>query len=176
MKQKLKYICLSIFFSFSFSQNFNIPSFGFTIGNNNVIDLLMAFDNGVLLTPTIYGIYQMDSNRRFEPSIAYFRLSDDNNNYSSAVSIGFGILEIRPTESGNYSNYLGLRSFITFINGSNDPMDILGYAISPVCGGEYYFSQNFSVGGEVQLTLQRFDEGDLSIIDVGALLFFRFYN
>ena len=50
-------------------------------------------------------------------------------------------------------------------------------SISPVCGTEYSFSNNFSIGGETRFNLLvSTGEDESSIRHTSAHLFFRFYK
>ena len=72
-----------------------------------------------------------------------------------------------------YNTYLGGRISILISSESDDNI----YLLSPIYGAEYYFNDNFSLGGETRLNYA-FDKSDAenSVIDISAHLFFRFYK
>ena len=76
-------------------------------------------------------------------------------------------------KTDTYSTYWGGRISMTNISDSDDSI----FSISPVCGAEYNFSDNFSIGGETRFNYA-FDTSDeeTSVMDISAHLFFRFYN
>ena len=85
------------------------------------------------------------------------------------TTLGVGYLADK-IQSNNFVSYWGGRFSITMF--SEDVEDII--SISPVCGAEYSFSDNFSVGGETRFNYTMNDE--LSTMDISSHLFFRFYK
>ena len=73
-------------------------------------------------------------------------------------------------QSNNFLTYWGGRFSMNMF--SEDIEAII--SISPVCGAEYSFSDNFSIGGETRFNYTMNVEFD--IMDISSHLFFRFYK
>ena len=142
--------------------------FGFTFnGGSSIMNLMMGEGNP---TPTVYYMYNL-SNATIEPSLGYFSTSSDGET-SSITTVGVGYLKNR-SQSDNFGTYWGGRFAMTMNSDADDPV----LSISPVCGTEYSFSNNFSIGGETRFnfSMSTGDE-ESSISNISAHLFFRFYK
>ena len=77
------------------------------------------------------------------------------------------------SQSNNFGTYWGSR-FAISMNSEEDNHII---SISPICGAEYSFSNNFSIGGETSFNLlMSSDDEESNINYISASLFFRFYK
>jgi len=91
---------------------------------------------------------------------------------NSLTILGVGLLDNK-LHYEKYNTYWGGRISIAMDSESDDNI----YLLAPVYGAEYYFNDNFSLGGETRLNFA-FDKSDEenSVIDISTHLFFRFYN
>ena len=161
----------------------NKYGFGFTFdGGNPIMNLLSSLTSGnttTSLTPTLY----LSNNLSFakvEPSISYYSSKSIETSYDGTTStesnsmtiFGIGLLDNR-LKNDKYSTYWGGRIAIAKYSDSDDNI----YLLAPVYGAEYYFSGNFSLGGETRLNYA-YDKSDErnKVIDISTHLFFRFYN
>jgi len=144
--------------------------FGFTFnGGNSIMNIINIFDGGgVQLSPTVYYIYNLSNGKRIEPSLGYYSVSNESES-NSITTLGVGYLADK-IQSNNFLTYWGGRFSVNMF--SEDAEDII--SISPVCGAEYSFSDNFSIGGETRFNYTMNDE--LSTMDISSHLFFRFYK
>ena len=140
--------------------------FGFTFNGGNSIMNIMMLEGGNF-SPTVYYIYNLSNGKRIEPSLGYFSTSYEEES-SSLTTLGAGYLADK-IQSNNFVTYWGGRFAMTL---GEDIENII--SISPVCGAEYSFSDNFSVGGETRFNYTMNDE--LTIMDISSHLFFRFYK
>ena len=140
--------------------------FGFTFNGSGSIE-----NYGGYMSPTVYYIYNLSNGNRIEPSLGYIS-SSSNDETESIITAGVGYLKNR-SQSDNFSTYWGSRFAMTM----NSEADNHTISISPACGAEYSFSNNFSIGGETRFNiLMSGDDDDSSISYIGASLFFRFYK
>ena len=142
--------------------------FGFTFnGGSSIMNLMMGEGN---TTPTVYYMYNL-SNATIEPSLGYLSTSSDGET-SSITTVGVGYLKNR-SQSDNFGTYWGGRFAMTMNSDADDSI----LSIAPVCGAEYSFSNNFSIGGETRFN-HSMSTGDdeSSISNISAHLFFRFYK
>ena len=78
------------------------------------------------------------------------------------------------TKYEKYNTYWGWRFAIGVTSGFDDE-DI--FLFSPVYGAEYYFSDNFSLGGETRINYAFINSDEKnSALNISTHLFFRFYN
>ena len=142
--------------------------FGFTFnGGSSIMNLMMSEGN---TTPTVYYMYNL-SNATIEPSLGYFSTSSYGET-SSITTVGVGYLKNR-SQSDNFGTYWGGRFAMTMNSEADDNV----ISISPVCGTEYSFSNNFSIGGETRFNFSMSTGDDeSSISNISAHLFFRFYK
>ena len=160
--------------------------FGLTLdGGNPIMNLISSMessDGTVGLTPTVYYVHNL-LNGKLEPSIGYYSVKYTETDYSSSDTststktnsitvLGIGYLKDK-LNTEMYSTYWDGIISMTNISDLDDSI----FSISPVCGAEYYFSDNFSIGGESRLNYA-FDTSDeeTSVMDISSHLFFRFYN
>ena len=169
MKKTTKLIIIFCLLSNIFSQEKG-HGFGFTFnGENSIMNIINIFDGGgVTPSPTVYYIYNLSNGKRIEPSLGYFSVSDESES-SSITTVGVGYLKNR-SQSDNYGTYWGGRFAMSINSDEDDPL----LSISPVCGAEYSFSDNFSIGGETRFNYTINDE--LNTMDISSHLFFRFYK
>ena len=181
MYKRVQFLILSFFlFSNVFTQGKG-NGFGFTFdGGNPIMNLLSSISSSnstIQLTPTLYFIQNL-SFGKVEPSISYYSTTYTDTDWdgststetNSTIVLGIGFLEDK-LKYDNYNTYWGGRISVT----SNSDLDV--FLIAPVYGAEYNFSNNFSIGGETRINYA-FDNSDseMSVIDISAHLFFRFYK
>ena len=142
--------------------------FGFTFnGGSSLMNLMMSEAS---MTPTVYYMYNLP-NGTIEPSLGYLGISSEGET-SSITTVGVGYLKNR-SQSDNFGTYWGGRFAMTMNSEEDDNL----ISISPVCGAEYSFSNNFSIGGETRFNLlMSTGEDESSIRHISAHLFFRFYK
>ena len=145
--------------------------FGFTFnGGSSIMNLMMGEAS---MTPTVYYMYNLP-NSTIEPSLGYFSTSS-NGETSSMTTLGVGYLKNR-SQSDNFGTYWGGRFSIMMVSPKSAFFDDV-ISVSPVCGTEYSFSNNFSIGGETRFNLlMSTGEDESSIRHISAHLFFRFYK
>ena len=165
MKYMVKIVIMTCLLSLNFAQEKG-NGFGFTFNGGSSIMNLMMMGEGTI-TPTVYYIYNL-SNASIEPSLGYYSISNDGES-SSITTVGVGYLKNR-TESDSFGTYWGGRFSMSMISDADDT----AISISPVCGAEYSFSNNFSVGGETRFNYGM--SGDTNIMNISTHLFFRFYK
>ena len=142
--------------------------FGFTFNGGSSIMNLMMGDGS--MTPAVYYMYNLP-NSTLEPSLGYYSMTS-NGETESVTTVGVGYLKNR-SQSDNFGTYWGGRFAMTMNSEADDNV----ISISPVCGTEYSFSNNFSIGGETRFNLSMSTGDDESSIrNISAHLFFRFYK
>lgn len=131
---------------------------------------------------------------RLEPEIGYYKATEENDNPTrehtvSSFRIGLGVFPQKTYE--DFTLYYGVRvgyisqtqtSTISELNVDYEETTS-GFFIAPALGGEHYFSEHFSIGGEAQLVYASLDserkdsndKSNLSYFNTRALIFFRFY-
>ena len=121
---------------------------------------------------------------RLEPEFGFFRTSMDEGDFESSVTllqIGTGIFALSPVGGAiiYYGGRVGLiRLSSSFESPSGEGDDSSNnFFLGPATGGEYYFGDNFSLGGEMQLIYTSFDEdeGSFSIIRTRGVFFIRWH-
>ena len=160
MKNIFKLIIIFCLLSNVFTQQRG-NGFGFSFDENND-------PSSYMFSPSVNYIYNLSNGKRIEPSLGYFSVADESES-NSITTLGVGYLENK-IQSNNFVSYWGGRFSITMF--SEDFENII--SISPVCGAEYSFSDNFSVGGETRFNYTMNDES--TIMDISSHLFFRFYK
>ena len=143
--------------------------FGFTFnGGSSILNLMMAQTGSV--SPTVYYIINLP-NSTIEPSLGYYSMTSYGET-ESVTTVGVGYLKNR-SQSDNFGTYWGGRFSMTMNSEADDNV----ISISPVCGTEYSFSNNFSIGGETRFNLSvGTGDDETSIRTISAHLFFRFYK
>ena len=106
-----------------------------------------------------------------EVAIGYW--SRGSEGYSnSIISLGLGAM-LPKSITENFSTYYGGR-FDLHLN-IYDSETENAFTIAPIYGGEYKFSNNASIGGEIQLDYFKPVDGDWHTITLESLVFLRFY-
>ena len=133
----------------------------------------VALDGGgsiSIVAPSVYYMYNLP-NSTIEPSLGYFSNTFDGETESMTPG-GVGYLK-NWSQSDNFSTYWGGRFAMTMNSEEDDNI----ISISPVCGTEYSFSNNFSIGGETRFNITMLTgEDESSYSNISAHLFFRFYK
>lgn len=180
MKSLIK---LLIFTSFLFSndlqdrdpQLFSGKSgFGFTVGSSSSGNLLTNLLSSTMniISPTYYAVIPINGGK-VEPSIGYFGMSEGENSINM-TSLGLGLLK-NSFSNENIKSYGGIRGSYMMITATDQDSESI-MSFSAVTGAEYFFNNNFSIGGESRLTyIKPNDNSDLSMRSLDSVLFFRFY-
>lgn len=158
---------------------------GVSIGRQIIEEMeYRAFEYTRFYVPII-----VSSHFRLEPEIGYYRYSGSGEDWKESrkrLSIGCGIFFI--TRKGKVDIYYGARLGLISTSYFYETTTYLrdesrtDFYIGPAIGGEYFFSNHFSLGGEIQINHisigQWSDEiGDASesIIRIKPLVFVRWY-
>ena len=137
--------------------------------------------------PSFYLPIRISPNFRLEPEIGYYRYSRSDEDWKgsySILSIGCGIF--RMTRKGNVDIYYGAR--LGLISSSNSyesswsdgKESKTDFYVGPAFGGEYFFTQHLTLGGEIQFNyifMGQWDggEGSESVMRTKPLIFVRWY-
>ena len=173
--------------------------YGFGLTLSEVSKLNTTIDSR-LPTQTILIPIRLTNKIRIEPEIGFLqfkRESSDENSKSQLTErikqLGVGICQLTSQNSfefyyGARFGYISYSSKDEYVSGNfidRDEESGSGFYISPVLGGEYYFSKHFSVGGEVQLKYSDLDfeegigtdkeETSLSRISTSGIICIRIY-
>ncbi|KPJ66504.1 hypothetical protein AMJ44_08255 [candidate division WOR-1 bacterium DG_54_3] len=173
------------------------PDFG--IGVSMGREILMVYDQGIVTLsdyPSFYMPIVISPGLRIEPEIGLWRHSysreDGTDRKSSYRVLVFGCGILSMTNKGKVHLYYGARFGLVHISSySKDRWN--GYSerdrsktdlrVGPAIGGEYFFADHFSLGGEAQLNytfVGQFDGDDdydvaESLISTKTLIFVRWY-
>jgi hypothetical protein len=132
----------------------------------DVSDVLLQLEVDQVTAPVILIPIQVTDGFRLEPEIDFFRssvkelgpgASDDEASVNSVNGVEVGIGVFPQTRQENFRLYYGVRVGYTKVV-QEDPLfrdtrtlTLDGFFVSPAVGGEYLFSDRFSLGAEVQL-------------------------
>ncbi len=161
--------------------------FGVSLGKE-IVEIGEAYT--MLDFPSFYLPISLSSNFRFEPEIGYLRYSGSDEDWEesrSILSIGCGIFSV--TQKGKVDIYygvrLGLRSTSRSYQFTWDGVDSVDesktdFYIGPAIGGEYFFTDHLTLGGEIQLNyifIGQWSDGEdsESVIRTKPLIFVRWY-
>jgi hypothetical protein len=184
---------LICFFSFSFSQSSTKVGIGVAI-----IDMQQFFEafasEGGSFNSAIMVPIEMSSSFRLEPEVGFSSATDEQSSGSftskestTSWRIGVGLLGMK--KYSPFTLYYGARvGYITLTltdedDSGTDELSSSGFYVAPALGGEHYFSDHFSLGGEAQIIYASVstepDEGnweqDLSAINTRVLVYIRFF-
>ncbi|MBA7522587.1 hypothetical protein ES705_14707 [subsurface metagenome] len=140
--------------------------------------------------PSFYLPIRLSPAFRIEPEIGYYRYSGSDEDWEesrSILSIGCGIFSV--TQKGKVDIYYGLRLGIMRISYSysytwdgvdSDDDSKTDFYIGPAIGGEYFFTDHLTLGGEIQLNyifIGQWSDGEdsESVIRTKPLIFVRWY-
>ena len=160
-------------------------------------EILMVYDQGIVTLsdyPSFYMPIPISPGFRIEPEIGFWQhsySSEDGRDreYSYRVLV-FGCGVFSMTNKGKVHVYYGARLGVVHIshylddrwNGHLDRDDSkTDLRVGPAIGGEYFFANHFSLGGETQLNytfVGQFDDDDdvsESLIASKTLVFVRWY-
>jgi hypothetical protein len=155
---------LICFFSFSFSQSSTKVGIGVAI-----IDMQQFFEafasEGGSFNSAIMVPIEMSSSFRLEPEVGFSSATDEQSSGSGA-RVGYITLTLTDEDDSG-----------------TDELSSSGFYVAPALGGEHYFSDHFSLGGEAQIIYASVstepDEGnweqDLSAINTRVLVYIRFF-
>lgn len=166
----------------------NRIGFGVSLGKE-IIDL----DGGALTLfdfPSFYLPISISSRFRLEPEIGYYHYSGSDEDWKvseTIISGGCGIFFMTRKEKVNI--YFGARLGIMSTSSSweyswngqeKDKDSKTDFFIGPALGGEYFFTKNLSLGGEIQVNYINLgqwsdSDGSESVIRTKSLIFIRWY-
>lgn len=120
--------------------------------------------------PSIYIPIMVSPKFRLEPEIGIWWLS--RSGYSNTIfRISWGMFSVERKEKTNL--YRGLRFGVILRDGDTSTTALF---MGPALGGEYLFSNYFSLGGEAQLNFTYCTDADLqSILSTKVIFFVRWY-
>ena len=132
----------------------------------NVYDVLLPTEVDAVTAPVILVPIQVTDRFRLEPEIGVFRSTvkeiapdarDDEASVNSVNGVEIGVGVFPQTLQQDFRLYYGVRIGYTRIV-QEDPLfrdtrtlTLDGFFVAPAVGGEYLFSDRFSLGAEVQL-------------------------
>jgi len=172
---------------------------GIGVTISDIKDLFQSIMGDGNAAPSIYIPIDISPAFRIEPEISYYKFSEKEEYNSStdenritSYSIGLGLSSMN--RRGSVNLFYGARfgmikassvNEYTYIGGADkDEETGSGFYIAPTIGGEYFFSENFAMGGEVQIKYSSTkwegenggDEGvKRSVLSTRALFSVRFY-
>ena len=170
----LSFIAIFLFLSFQLKAQDKEKNVGIGVSLSKVAGWLSDY-------LTFYMPINTSSKFRLEPEIG-FNLASDSlgiwNRTNLTVSVGCGFFALKHKEKANI--YYGARFGCLLIsyrtNGRSSRTD---FFFGPALGGEYLFSKNFSLGGEVQLIYNMIGVGEggesASELKTKPLFFVRWY-
>ena len=132
----------------------------------DVSDVLLQLEVGAVIAPVILIPVQVTEGFRLEPEIGVFRssvkeiasgASDDEASVNAVTGVEIGVGVFPQTLQEDFRLYYGVRFGYARIV-QEDPLfrdtrtlTLDGFFVAPAVGGEYLFSDRFSLGAEVQL-------------------------
>ena len=150
----------------AFAQEAKQPQIGFGVSVVDVKDLIRILSGDGDISPSIFLPINVSSKLRIEPEIGFFMVTSDdetktqnekNEDYSDQFHVGIGIFPLK--HLGSYTLYYGARLGYIHLSSYNEydygykvrsESSSSGFYIAPGAGGEYFFNNHFSIGGEVQ--------------------------
>ncbi len=192
-KMSMSVIIVICFFSLSFAQSSTKVGIGVAIIDMQQIFEAQASEGGFFSSAITVPI-EVSPTFRVEPEIGFSSATDEqkSDNFTSEESstswkIGVGLFGKKKNDVFTlyYGGRIGyINQSLTDVSGTDrSEVSSSGFYLAPALGGEHYFSDHFSIGGEVQIVYTSVsttpDEGDweqdISIINTRALVFFRFF-
>jgi len=196
MLQKKMFMSIFIlicFFGFSFAQSSTKVGIGVAI-----IDMQQIFEaqisEGGFFSSTITVPIDVSPSFRLEPELGFASSTDERTSGSftfeeSTISwkIGVGLFGLKKYDIFTlyYGGRVGyLTQTLTEDDGTDkDELGSSGFYLAPALGGEHYFSDHFSLGGEAQFVYTSVAtepkdgnwEQNLSVINTRVLVFIRFF-
>jgi hypothetical protein len=167
----------------TFAQETKQSKIGFGVSIVDVKDLIRILSGDGDISPSIFLPINVSSKLRIEPEIGFFTVTSEdktptqnekNKDYSDQFHFGIGIFPLKDLVS--YNLYYGARlGYIHFSSYNENDMGYTvreesssgGFFISPTIGGEYFFNNHFSLGGEVQVrftSLNGEEKKDMNIV------------
>lgn len=167
----------------------------------NVNDLLeFIVSKGVGQTAVFYLTFDTSPGFRIEPEFGYsvYNIEEKNNGYTAEstlkiLRLGTGLFA-KNAKNNQYHIYYGIRLGYLYnseeskyrheYDSGTDKESSSGFYLSPALGGEYFFSDYFSMSGETQLmySSSSFEDSDdpneeitVSSVSVKTLISVRYY-
>jgi hypothetical protein len=147
---------------------------------------LYTSDSYNSITSNFLLIFNAGQHFRIEPEIGILSINNkDDDNPSIGISLGSGFYGM--VNKNNVNIYSGIKvNFNTtkYDNYNGDEVKLSLLKLGPAIGGEYYFSPNFSFGGEICLKYTSIkqsvddnntDDEEVSYISTESGLFVRFF-
>ena len=156
----------------------------------NTSALIGAITEGAFVSSTgIYLPISMPPTIRFEPNVAFARTVSKNDTAKesdAAIQVGVGLFTMQSVNNATQI-YFGVRAGAAFNQSKNSfgpnstTRSKTDFFVGPAFGGEYFFSDNFSLGAEAQLVMVFFgsydDDSEVStnLLFTNSIFFTRVY-
>lgn len=182
-------LLLTIFFLSPSAQAQNKNKIGLGVGLNTSA-LIGAITEGAFVSSTgIYLPISMPPTIRFEPNVAFARTVSKNDTAKesdAAIQVGAGLFTMQSVNTATQI-YFGVRAGAAFnqskssFGPNSTTRSKTDFFVGPAFGGEYFFSDNFSLGAEAQLVMVFFgsydDDSEVStnLLFTNSIFFTRVY-
>ena len=100
------------------------------------------------ISPDFFFKYWSSASICFQPAFGFTISTPKEGDTGSIYRLGLGILGYK---SGKFSPYSGVRVTANLLSGGGETYSDIG--LGGVFGVEYFFNENFSIGGEFQITV-----------------------
>lgn len=157
------------------SQEGSTVGFGVSINSISVAGENETVPGALSLVPFTISVPVTTSSFRLEPEVGYFRYSqsqNDNSYTSSRLGLGTGVFHVSRHESTllQLGGRVGIARRSTSIDGSggDQSTSATDFFIGPAVGGEYYLSDQFSIGIEARFLYMNHGTPDTAADDFSA--------
>lgn len=172
MNSVKSFLCcaLLLLFSASTKAQDDPVRFGFGVGFGHGFNFVGGSDLSVITLPLDFADFSViirGKNFRFEPTLGYFSTSSSSTSSTSGYTsesdfsnVRLGAILAYATSNGSMNYYYGI-DFGVILSSESSSSSAPGststdesktdFFVGPAIGGEYMFSDNFSLGGEIQI-------------------------
>ncbi len=193
MNHLKSFLCLSLLLLFSISLNAqdNRMRIGFGVGFSKEASVIIGDESSLALPIDLanFTFVVRGKSFRFEPNIGFFNLSATTTGYMgtevdaslSNYRLGAVIAYANAIASMNLYYGINIGVILSSISVDSDSESKTDFFVGPAIGGEYMFSDNFSLGGEIQINyikIGNFDDDSddsMSIISSRGMIILRWY-
>ncbi|MEE9450904.1 MAG: outer membrane beta-barrel protein [Ignavibacteriaceae bacterium] len=193
MNHLKSFLCLSLLLLFSISLNAqdNRMRIGFGVGFSKEASVIIGDESSLALPIDLanFTFVVRGKSFRFEPNIGFFNLSATTTGYMgtevdaslSNYRLGAVIAYANAIASMNLYYGINIGVILSSISADSDSESKSDFFVGPAIGGEYMFSDNFSLGGEIQINyikIGNFDDDSddsMSIISSRGMIILRWY-
>lgn len=164
---------------------------GFGVGFGKDMGIIFIGENFEPLSPVLpvdfanFSVIILSKNFRFEPTFGYYSYSHTSSSGSESSSSNFRLGAVlayaNSKASMNYYYGIDIGAILSSQSSSSTDRSKTDFYIGPAIGGEYMFSDNFSLGGEIQVNyikLGNFDEdsdASTSLVSTRGKIILRWY-